>query len=204
MRSASICAASRRGTVIAPIRGTAAKYALNTASQAAFYAPVGHLTLEETLRNHAFMHGLAERHIARLAALATEVTFAEDEVILEDRQQSRYFYLVTAGSVTVELHTSILTVTVLTLGPGQAFGWSALLDHQETVFQVRARERTAALRIAGPDLTWACRDDGGLGVEMLLRTLQVAAGRIKATEAKFAEMCGVRIHLSTKNEHSPI
>jgi CRP-like cAMP-binding protein len=150
------------------------------------------------------MHGLAERHIAKLAALAAEVTFAEDEVILANRQQSGYFYLVTAGSVNVELHTTILTVTVLALGPGQAFGWSALLDHSETVFQVRARERTAVLRIAGPDLTRACRDDGELGVEMLLRALQVAAGRIKATEAKFAEMCGVRIQLFSKNEHSPI
>ena len=150
------------------------------------------------------MHGLADRHVATLAALATEVAFAENEVILADRQQSRYFYLVTSGSVNVELHTPTFTVSVLALGPGQAFGWSALLDRQDTVFQVRARERTAALRIAGPDLTQACRDDGELGVEMLLRTLQVAAGRIKATEAKFAEMCGVRIQSSAKNEHSPI
>jgi len=162
------------------------------------------LTHEETLRNHAFMHGLAHRHTAKLAALATEVTFAENEVILVDRQQSRYFYLVTSGSVNIELHTPIFTVSVLAVGPGQAFGWSALLDHQDTVFQVRARERTTALRIAGPDLTQACRDDGELGVEMLLRTLQVAAGRIKATEAKFAEMCGVRIHSSAKSEYSPI
>ena len=162
------------------------------------------MTLEETLRNHAFMHGLADRHVATLAALATEVAFAENEVILEDRQQSRYFYLVTSGSVNIELHTPIFTVSVLAVGPGQAFGWSALLDRQDTVFQVRARERTAALRIGGPDLTQACRDDGELGVEILLRTLQVAAGRIQATEAKFAEMCGVRIHSSAKKEHSPI
>jgi len=150
------------------------------------------------------MHGLADRHVATLAALATEVAFAENEVILEDRQQSRYFYLVTSGSVNIELHTPIFTVSVLAVGPGQAFGWSALLDRQDTVFQVRARERTAALRIGGPDLTQACRDDGELGVEILLRTLQVAAGRIQATEAKFAEMCGVRIHSSAKKEHSPI
>jgi len=150
------------------------------------------------------MHGLADPQIAKLAALATEVTFAEDEVILVDRQQSRYFYLVTSGSVNIELHTPIFTVSVLAVGPGQAFGWSALLDRQDTVFQVRARERTAALRIGGPDLTQACRDDGELGVEILLRTLQVAAGRIQATEAKFAEMCGVRIQSSAKKEHSPI
>ena len=156
------------------------------------------MTLEDALRNHAFMRGLADRHTAKLASLAREVTFAENEVILVDRQHSQYFYLVTAGSVNVELHTPIFTVSVLAVGPGQAFGWSAVLDHQDTVFQVRARERTAALRIAGPELAQACRADSDLGVEILLRTLQVAAGRIQATEARFAEMCGVRIGASVK------
>lgn len=151
------------------------------------------MTLHDTLRNHAFMGGLADRHIAKLASLATEVTFAENEVILADRQESQYLYLLTSGSVNVELHAPSFTVSILVVGPGQAFGWSAVLEHQDTVFRVRARERTTALRIAGPDLTQACRDDGELGVEILLRTLQVAAGRIQATEAKFAEMCGVRI-----------
>lgn len=165
---------------------------------------VGQLTQEDTLRNHAFLRGLADRHIAKLAALAAEVTFAENEVILMDRQQSQYFYLVSSGSVSVELHTPIFTVSVLAVGPGQAFGWSALLEHQDTVFQVRAREQTAALRIAGPELTKACRNDGELGVEILLRTLQVAAGRIQATEARFAEICGVRIQSFAKKERSPI
>jgi CRP-like cAMP-binding protein len=162
---------------------------------------VGHLTLEETLRNHAFVRGLADRHIATLAALATEVVFAENEVILVDRQKSQYFYLVVSGSVNVELHSPIFTISVLAVGAGEAFGWSALLERQDTVFQVRARERTAALRIAGQDLNEACRNDGELGVEILLRTLRVAAGRILATEARFAEMCGVRIELSEKKEH---
>lgn len=171
---------------------------------AAIYARVGHLTLEETLRNHGFVRGLADRHVAKLAALATEITFAENEVILVDRQRSQYFYLVTAGSVNVELHSPIFTISVLAVGAGEVFGWSALLDHQDTVFQVRARERTAALRIAGRDLTEACRNDGELGVEILLRTLRVAAGRILATEARFAEMCGVRIKSSEKKEHLSI
>jgi CRP-like cAMP-binding protein len=151
------------------------------------------LTLEQTLRNHAFTHGLAEAQIAKLALLATEVTFAEDEVILVASRRSEYFYLVLTGSVTVELHTPTFTVSVQALGPGQAFGWSALLDHQDTLFQVRARERTTTLRVAGSDLSEICRSDPALGTEILLRTLHVVAGRVKATEAKFAEMCGIRV-----------
>jgi|SRR5450631_3054663 CRP-like cAMP-binding protein len=162
------------------------------------------MDIESILRNHDFTRGLAGRHIVALAALATPVAFAENEVILMDRRQSDYFYLVTSGSVSIELHSPIFTVSVLTVSDGQAFGWSALLDRQDTVFQVRARQEATALRISGPELTQACRNDGELGVEILLRALQVAAGRIQATEARFAEMCGVRIQSSSKKEHSLI
>lgn len=172
---------------------TIAKFPSKTASLVAFHTKVGHLTPESALRNHAFTFGLADAQIAKLASLATEVTFAQDDVILADHRQSKYFYLVTSGSVAIELRTSTFTISVLAVGPGQAFGWSALLDRQDTLFQVRARERTVALRIAGADLTAACRSDPDLGVEILLRTLLLAAGRIRATEAKFAELCGVRV-----------
>lgn len=158
-----------------------------------------HFTLHQTLRDHAFLRGLEERHIAKLATLASEVTFEENEVIMMDRQQSQYFYLVISGSVIIELRAPVFTVSVLALGPGKAFGWSAFLEHQETLFQVRAREQTSALRIDGADLVQACRSDSELGVEMLLRTLQVAAGRVQATEARFAEICGVRIKSSIKS-----
>lgn len=163
------------------------------------------MTLPDMLRNHAFTVGLADQHIALLASLATEVTFLENEIILVNGERSRYFYLVMSGSVTVELHTPTFTVVVLPVGRGQAFGWSSVLDRQDTVFQVRARERTTALRIAGTDLTQACRLDPEMGVEFLLRALRVVAGRIQATEARFAEMCGVRAprkQLHLQEEHS--
>ena len=144
------------------------------------------------LQEHAFTRGLAEPHIARLASLAREVTFADDEVILVEGHRSRYFYLVLTGSVVVELHTPTFTISVQGLGTGQVFGWSALLDHQDTLFQVRARERTTALRLAGSGLAEICRSDTQLGAQILLRTLQVVAGRVRATESRLAEMCGVR------------
>jgi hypothetical protein len=68
-----------------------------------------------------------------------------------------------------------------------------LLDDQETLFQVRAREYTTALRLDGATLQAACRRDTLLGVEVLQRALEVVAGRVRATEIRFAEMCGVRV-----------
>src|SRR5579871_3906022 len=93
------------------------------------HSRVGLLTLPDMLRNHAFTAGLADKHIALLASLATEVTFRENEIILLNGQHSQHFYLVTSGSVAVELHTPTFTVMVLPVRQGLAFGWSAILDH---------------------------------------------------------------------------
>jgi len=154
---------------------------------------MGHNTLEQKIRRHIFAAGLSEQHIASLAVVAREVTFDEDEVVLVDGQRSKAFFLVTAGSVAVELRTPHLAVAVQALGPGQVFGWSALLENQDTLFQVRARERTSALRLDGPELQAACKADPSLAAEFLQRTLYVVAGRVKATEIRFAEMCGVKV-----------
>jgi CRP/FNR family transcriptional regulator, cyclic AMP receptor protein len=154
---------------------------------------MGHMTLEQNIRTHNFAHGLGDEAVATLARLASEVTFEENEVILVDGQRSKAFYLLTSGSVVVELRTPRYVVCVQALGPGHAFGWSALLEDQDTLFQVRARERTNALLLEGSMLKAACRTDRELGNEILQRALQMVAGRVKATEMKFAEMCGVKL-----------
>jgi CRP-like cAMP-binding protein len=82
---------------------------------------------------------------------------------------------------------------VQALEPGTVFGWSALLDDQDTLFQVRAREATTALQIDGATLKACCMSDPALGAEFFHRIISVVAGRVKATELRFAEMCGIRV-----------
>jgi CRP-like cAMP-binding protein len=153
----------------------------------------GYLPLLDVMRSHAFLQGLADHQLATLAFVATEVTFEEDELVLVERQRSRFLYLILQGSVAVELYMDCFTVCVQALGPGRAFGWSALLDGQETLFQVRAREQTSALRLDGVALAQICQMEPALGQEIFRRMLTLVAGRVKATEERFAEMCGVRV-----------
>lgn len=153
----------------------------------------GQMTLNQVLRNHAFTRGLGDAQIATLASMACKVTFEENQVVLVDGERSRAFFLVLTGSVSVELRTASYVVSVQALGSGQVFGWSALLEDHDTLFQVRARENTTALRLDGANLKAACHQDNLLGTEILERALAVVAGRVKATEIRFAEMCGVRV-----------
>ncbi len=146
-----------------------------------------------TLSEHAFVRGLTAKQVESLAAHATLVRFEENEIVLVEGERSSAFFLLVSGSAAIELRTANYAVCVQELGPGSVFGWSALLDEQDTLFQVRARERTMALRIDGQRLKALCRTDPELGTEILRRTLAVVAGRVKATELRFAEMCGVRL-----------
>jgi CRP-like cAMP-binding protein len=156
-------------------------------------AGLGDITHKCGCREHAFLSGLAETQLAKIRALGEEVTLPEGELILANGERSKYCYLVLSGSVVVALATQRLTVSVQVVGPGELFGWSALLQGQDTLFQVRARERTTALRIEGSVLSECCRTDPELGVELLHRFLRVVAERVRSTEMVFAEWCGVRV-----------
>ncbi len=145
----------------------------------------------DVLLEHNVTRGLTEQQITKLALLCTEVTFQDDEVILVNGKRSEFFYLILKGSACLELRAARFTVCLQAIGPGEAFGWSAWLDHQDTLFQVRAREPMRALCLHGSDLARLSRTDPELGAELLRRTLKLVAGRVRATEERFAEMCGV-------------
>jgi CRP-like cAMP-binding protein len=151
------------------------------------------MTLHETIKEHSFTAGLTDSQVAKLSEFAQEVSFKDNEVILVTGQQSKGFYLLLEGSVCIEVGARSYVVWVQILGPGDAFGWSALLDHHDTLFQVRAREASRALCLDGERLCAALHADSELGAEMLRRTLKLVAGRVQATESRLGEMCGVRM-----------
>jgi CRP-like cAMP-binding protein len=157
---------------------------------------VGNTTLHEALKEHSFTAGLSDPQVAKLSGLARQVSFEENDLILIACEQSKHFYLLLSGSVCVEARMRAYTVCIQVLGPGDAFGWSSLLDQHDTLFQVRARERSVALCLDGADLSAAFRHDPDLAAEMLRRALKLVAGRVQATEAKLAEFCGMRIRKS--------
>jgi CRP-like cAMP-binding protein len=148
---------------------------------------LGHMTLEHA----SFTVGMAKQHLAKLATLGHDVRFEEDQIILLAGQRSTHFCLLLSGSVCVEVRTAVYTVCIQVLRPGEAFGWSSFLNHQDTLFQVCAREPSTGICWDGSRLSVACREDSELGLELFRRLLELAAGRVKATESKLAEFCGV-------------
>jgi CRP-like cAMP-binding protein len=150
------------------------------------------MALVDALSHHNFVAGLGDAQLAKLAALAREVRFEENELVLMTAQHSKNFYLLFTGSVCVEVRSRAYTISIQALGPGDAFGWSSLLDHHDTLFQVRAREASTALCLDGAGLDAAFHSDPELGTQILRRALKLVAGRVQATEAMLGQLCGVR------------
>lgn len=148
------------------------------------------------LRQHAFLSGLEGSQLEALARIAEPVQFGEQELVLSARQRSRDFYLVVSGSFSIELNNKHYAVRIQSLGPGHAFGWSALLEEHDTLFDVRSREHCTALRLEGDRLMNLLREDPPLAAEILGRTLHLVAGRVHATEARLGELCGVRMRVT--------
>jgi CRP-like cAMP-binding protein len=153
-------------------------------------------TLQQALKEHQFTRGFFGPDSAKLAALAHEETFASDQVILRAGEQSRNFYLLLSGSVCVEVSAPYHTVSVQVLGPGEAFGWSSLLHHHDTLFQIRARESTSVIRLDGSSLSLLCEENPGFGLAFFRRILELVAGRVKATESRLGEFCGIAMSAS--------
>ena len=110
------------------------------------------MPLLDTLSHHSFLAGLTDEQLDTLGTLAREVSFEENELVLTTGQQSKVFYLLLTGSVCIEARSLAYTMSIQALGPGEAFGWSSLLNHHDTLFQVRARERSTALCLNGDGL----------------------------------------------------
>jgi len=134
---------------------------------------------------------LTKAQLRALDALGKTAKFEDDELILIAAEKSKTFYLLLSGSASVEVATDFCAICVQALGPGDAFGWSSLLDHHETLFQVRARERCSALCLDGAAVTGLCQKDPKLGVKLLQGALRTAAGRVRGLEVRLAEFCGL-------------
>jgi CRP-like cAMP-binding protein len=163
----------------------------------------GQIALEEALVDHPFTQGIPRQLLRRLASLAHEVSFGEDEIVFRAGERSVNFLLLTQGSVCVEVSTPVYGMTIQILTAGDAFGWSALMDQHHTVFQVRAREPSTALCLDGHRLIEACQKDDRLAAEIFHRVAEVLARRVSATEIRLAEFCGsARPNSADRNESS--
>ena len=83
------------------------------------------------------------------------------------------------------------TRRILTLGPGDLFSWSAVIEPRRETETARAIECTEVLGIQGSRLLDLYLEDRALGCEMYKSIAAVVSSRLKATQMQLLDVFAV-------------
>ena len=137
----------------------------------------------------SFLASLSPRAREKVLALADSFRYNEGETIFREGDPSLYVYVVKTGHVAIEIHVpSKGRRTILTVGPGDLFSWSALVEPRLGTASARAIEETEALGIKGGSLLDLCLQDPELGFELYRALAGVITARLIATRLQLLDV----------------
>ncbi len=144
--------------------------------------------LEAIVTRHPFWQGLPAGYFPALTAGAALVRFAPGEVIATEGQETTRFYLILHGKVCLEAQVPDEgPVTIQTIGPGEALGWSWLLPPFLWHFTARADQATEALAWDSAQLRALAAADPAFGYQVACRMTQVLSQRLQAAHNQLVE-----------------
>ncbi|HEU4620321.1 MAG TPA: cyclic nucleotide-binding domain-containing protein [Gammaproteobacteria bacterium] len=144
--------------------------------------------VKELLSRNAFFSGLDEEHIEYLAERAKQRSLPKDTVLFAYGDEARHFYLVTAGTVSVEVAAiQGPALELQLLGPGAVLGWSWLIAPYRWTFQARAAEPAAVLEFDGARILARCEQDPAFGYQLVKRFSGLMSERLNFARQKMME-----------------
>ncbi len=142
-----------------------------------------------TLSGLAFTEGLEPDQLDRIAGIASPVRWDAGETVFREGDPDSLLYVVREGRVAIEVAVPGRgRVTILTVGPGEVFGWSALFHPRPKTASARTVEATTAIALDAPGLQELCDADTRLGYVLARRILDVVAERLKATRMQLLDI----------------
>ncbi len=140
--------------------------------------------------NHTWFGAeLAPETQERLARRGSIVEFEADEVILHEGEEATEMGILVSGRLALRtLVPERGPVTILSVEPGDVFGWSAVLPEAKAQSTVVATEPSRALVIDGATLRAALKEDHALAASLYPRVLKAVARRLRATRLQLLDL----------------
>lgn len=144
--------------------------------------------LKQFLGEHPFFQGLKPGHLDLLAGCTREVAYQPGQYIQREGQPANQFYLIRRGRVVVEAASPPVGVLgLLTVMPGEIFGFHWLFPPYQWAFDYRAAEETQALEVDGRCMRGECEQDHELGYQLMGRFSEVLGRTLDATRHQLLE-----------------
>jgi len=146
-------------------------------------------TLAGKLGDTWFGAGLNSRDRDRLVAGAALRAFGVGEILLREGAACETFGILVSGLLGMQtLVPGRGTVTLMTVEPGDVYGWSALVAPHRSTSTVLGIEPGEALEFDAADLRDLLRDDDALAATLYPRLLQSLGRRLTATRFQLLDL----------------
>lgn len=136
-----------------------------------------------------FGAGLSQQSQQKLAAIAHEYEKPAGAVLLREGEETRELGLVIHGRV--GLTTQVPgrgAISLVTVEPGDIFGWSAVVPPFRATSTCRATERVQVVAFDASQLRAAVRADAELAAAVYQQVLEAVARRLSATRVQLFDV----------------
>lgn len=136
---------------------------------------------------------LSEDDRAKLAGIGTIEELHAGTTIFREGDASAAVYLVAEGLLSLSMRLpGRPEATLLTLGPGEMAGWSALTSGACVAATGRAVERIVLIRLPRDELLALCDQDHDIGYALMRLALGEVARRLQETRLQLLDIFGAQ------------
>jgi CRP-like cAMP-binding protein len=141
------------------------------------------------LRDLAFTRGLNAGQLEQVVQTATAVQWDAGRTIFREGDRDSLLYLVEEGRIAIEIAVPGRgRVVILTVGPGEVFGWSSIFHNRPKTASARTIEPARVLALDAVRLRELCDTDPRLGYVLTRRILEIVAERLTATRLQLIDI----------------
>ncbi|REJ92475.1 MAG: Crp/Fnr family transcriptional regulator [Planctomycetota bacterium] len=147
--------------------------------------------VKATLATAQFLHKLSAEDLEKVAAIASTKSLEAGAVLYQEGEACRMLHVVSSGLVALDMCMPRQGCTrILTVGPGELLGWSALLSDGTMTVRATAVEETTLIALPAHKLRQLCDDDHDIGYAIMQQVAVSLSRRLLATRLQTLDMFG--------------
>ena len=147
--------------------------------------------LRQLLERLAFSADLPPDVLSELAAVSLLQRYAAGEVLFREGSRNDVLYLIAAGRIALDMDVPGRGKTrVLSLGPGDMVGWSALIGQGLMTTSAVTLDDSEVVAVSGQRLLEFCDRNPEVGYHLMRRTAVALSKRLLATRLQLLDLFG--------------
>lgn len=144
----------------------------------------------EVLKGFDLFAGLSDDELGNIAKVATEHVYEKGTLCFAEGGKAENLELVRGGQVAIEFNIRRLSqhkkVTIMVLGPGRVFGWSAVVEPGILTASARCVERAQIIKMRATDLIDIFEKNSHTGYVVMKNLAATISSRLRHTREKLA------------------